>query len=200
MGPYPHTKTDRPSIIVVDDFLENPDAHREYALTVEYEKKGSVGLRSKVPNQHYGYKDIFQRLLQQNIYHWENSINGCYQWCHAKDPLVYHVDAQTYAGALFLTPDAPIDSGTSFWRSKQSGLCEFYPSNDQQLGDLTFGKRNEYVKDPEQWELVDRIANRYNRLVLWNGRKIHSASSYFGDNVNNARLFQVFFFDCKAEL
>ena len=197
MGPNPHTKNENPSIIVIDDFLSNPDDHREYALTVEYEKKGSIGLRSKVPNQHFGYKDIFQHILQKNICNWENAINGCYQWCQAKDPLVYHVDGQAYAGALFLTPDADLNSGTSFWKSKQSGLCEFYPEDEPQFGDLTFGKHNEHVKDPEQWELVDRIANRYNRLVLWNGRKIHSASSYFGDSLNNGRLFQVFFFDCE---
>jgi len=106
---------------------------------------------------------------------------------------VFHVDEQTYAGALYLTPDAPLDSGTSFWKSKHSGLTEFISGDAKP----TFGEKGEYLKDPEHWELVDKVANVYNRLVLWYGKKIHSASSYFGDTEVDARLFQIFFFECE---
>jgi hypothetical protein len=195
MGPSPTFANHFPSIVVVDNFLKNPGEHREHALKLEYEKKKSVGVRSKLKNNNYAYKKIFENILSRNIIHWNGTVNGCYQWCKSGEHVVYHTDAQSYAGVIYLTPDAPLASGTSFWKSKNSGLME-YRARDHKLGNLTFGSKNEHLKDPDQWELVDQVANVYNRLVLWSGKKIHSATSYFGDNPENARLFQVFFFEC----
>lgn len=192
MGPNPHIVNEKPSIIVVDNFLANPDEHRDYALGLEYEKKGSYGVRSKFPNDNLAYKGAFERILQRKIVEWHGGVNGCYQWCNADQEIVYHVDAQTYAAALYLTPDAPLDSGTSFWRSKHTGLFEFHEGP----GDATFGPKGEYLRDGSHWELVDQVANVYNRLVIWYGRKIHSASSYFGTEAHDSRLFQIFFFNC----
>ena len=193
MGPNPHIVNEKPSIIVVDNFLANPDEHREYALGLEYEKKGSYGVRSKFPNDNVAYKGAFERILQRKIVEWHGGVNGCYQWCNADQEIVYHVDAQTYAAALYLTPDAPLDSGTSFWRSKHTGLFEFHEGP----GDATFGPAGEYLRDGSHWELVDQVANVYNRLVIWYGRKIHSASGYFGKEAHDSRLFQIFFFNCE---
>jgi hypothetical protein len=49
--------------------------------------------------------------------------------------------------------------------------------------------------DSTEFEVVDVVGNVYNRLVLFNARMIHSASTYFGNNMENGRLFQLFFFD-----
>jgi hypothetical protein len=46
-------------------------------------------------------------------------------------------------------------------------------------------------------ELVDKIGNVYNRLVIFDAKLIRSASCYFGNNDNNCRLFQMFFFDLE---
>jgi hypothetical protein len=47
------------------------------------------------------------------------------------------------------------------------------------------------------WEETDRIANWYNRCVIFDASRYHCASRYFGDpsNYEKGRLFQVFFFD-----
>ena len=44
-------------------------------------------------------------------------------------------------------------------------------------------------------EVVDVAGNVYNRLVLFSGGNIHAASEYFGDCLENCRLWQMFFFD-----
>jgi hypothetical protein len=49
--------------------------------------------------------------------------------------------------------------------------------------------------DSTEFELVDVVGNVYNRLVLFDAKMIHAASNYFGNNLNNGRLFQIFFFD-----
>ena len=192
MGPQPYITNEKPSIVVVDNFLSNPDEHREYALGLEYEKKGSYGVRSKFPNNSLAYKGAFERILQRRISEWYGGVNGCYQWCNDEQEVVYHVDSQTYAAALYLTPNAELASGTSFWKSKHSGLTEFHEGD----AGPTFGKNGEYLKDGSHWELVDQVANVYNRLVIWYGRKIHSATGYFGKEVEDSRLFQIFFFNC----
>ena len=48
------------------------------------------------------------------------------------------------------------------------------------------------------WEEVDNFGNIYNRLVLFNSHNVHAVTEYFGDNINNSRLFQLFFFNVKS--
>ena len=45
----------------------------------------------------------------------------------------------------------------------------------------------------EEKRLSNVVENRYNRLVMYNGRHFHSAQSGFGDNLDNSRLTLVFF-------
>lgn len=180
-----------PGIIVVDEFLANPMEHREFALGLEYERKGSYGVRSKETYPYPEYYDAFEGLLGRRIIDWRGRVNGCYQWCNRHQEIVYHVDEQDYAAMLYLTPDAPPSSGTSFWRSKHSGVRFMDGSQPSQL---TFGDSGQYLRDSEAWELVDQVGNVFNRLVLFHGKFIHSASEYFGEAVHDSRLFQIFFF------
>ena len=56
----------------------------------------------------------------------------------------------------------------------------------------------ETILSPEPWELVDRVGAIYNRLVMWDAKMIHSASSYagiVGQKPEDSRLVQLFFFD-----
>ena len=55
------------------------------------------------------------------------------------------------------------------------------------------------ILSPEPWELVDRVGAVYNRLVMWDAKMIHSASSYtgiLGQKPEDSRLVQLFFFEC----
>ena len=49
--------------------------------------------------------------------------------------------------------------------------------------------------DKTQWEAVDNIGNVYNRLVIFDAHYIHAVTEYFGEDINNSRLFQLFFFN-----
>ena len=51
--------------------------------------------------------------------------------------------------------------------------------------------------DESQFDLVDKVGNVFNRLIIWDGRMIHAASAYFGNNKEDSRLFQLFFFDLE---
>jgi hypothetical protein len=119
-------------------------------------------------------------------------VNGCFQVCLSGDQLVYHTDLQQYAGIIFLTPDAPPQCGTSFFRSKktQDRVVPVSHPNFQQVFQGGF-------LDSTNFDLIDKVGNVYNRLVIFHGHMIHSASEYFGQSKENGRLFQIFFFDLE---
>ena len=117
-----------PEMIIIDNFYKDPDSVREYALNLQYdppENHGAVGYRCERNRKIYnGTKEYFENIIQKSIkVHdkeggWNYSTNGCFQWCPLNTSLVYHADAQEYAAIIFLTPNAPVDCGTSFFRHK----------------------------------------------------------------------------------
>lgn len=181
-----------PSFVVVDNFYSEPDKVRNFALKQEFipDLKKFKGKRSPV-FRFDGLKERFEGLLGRKICNWEKyGTNCCFQYCIAEDLAVYHKDSQQYAGVLFLTPDAPIQSGTQFFRSKHTKKMKV--SNEEHS--LVF-RRGFY--DSTEFESVDTVGNVYNRLVLFDAHLIHAAPVYFGNTKENGRLFQLFFFDLE---
>jgi hypothetical protein len=182
-----------PSIVVVDDFLPDPDAVRSVALEQPFVKMHSAGLRTERQFLHLApYRERFESILGCGVAHWDdNDANGRFQCCFASDAIPYHSDSQSYAGVLFLTPGAPLEAGLSFFKSTLSGRRGRTSDPDEMR--RTFGDGAEF--DRGRWIEVDRIANLFNRLVLFDAHLAHGASAYFGDRIANARLFQNFFFN-----
>lgn len=182
-----------PSYIVVDNFYEDPYAIRRLALTQNFQFHPDYhkGKRTEQVFRFDGLKESFETILNHKIINWEKyPVNACFQYCIGGDQLVYHVDVQEYAGIIFLTPDAPPQSGTSFFRSKYTKK----PKVLKQSHDIIF--KNGFL-DPTEFELVDVVGNIFNRLVLFDSHMIHAASTYFGNKLENGRLFQLFFFDLE---
>lgn len=184
-----------PSVVVVDDFLSDPDAVRALALRHEFVKMHSAGLRTREQFLHVApYRERFEQILQRRLTNWDdNDANGRFQCCFETDAIPYHSDTQSMAGVLFLSPKAPLEAGLSFFKSKSSG--QRGRSGDPRLMRLTFGDGAEF--DRNRWEEVDRIGNLYNRLVLFDAQLAHGASAYFGTTLENGRLFQNFFFNVE---
>ena len=192
------------NLIVIDNFYDDPDKIREYALSLNYqppENHGAVGYRCESGrNIEDGTKELFEKLLHttipngNNLGEWNYSTNGCFQWCNAKVPIVYHADSQQYAAIIYLTPDAPPNCGTSFFRHKKYKICnsEIFSKSDWYQSDLNY---KEPHLDKTPWEAVDNIGNVYNRLVIFDAQYIHAVTEYFGQDINNSRLFQLFFFN-----
>jgi hypothetical protein len=180
-----------PSFVVVDNFYKHPDAVREFALNQIFvlHPNNHKGKRTDDVFRFPGLQESFEKHLGVRIKNWTKyGTNGCFQYCIAGDQLVYHYDGQEYAGVLFLTPDAPPQSGTTLHRSKYTKSMTVKPEEEG----IVF--KNGYL-DPTEFDVVDVVGNVYNRLVLFNAKMIHSASSYFGTDSKNGRLFQLFFFD-----
>jgi len=196
-------KNTKPELIVVDNFYEDPYKVREYAMRQEFKTnelyhKGNRTQKSYIPSW---AKDEFGRLLNREVTAFVGAT-GVFQYCVAKDNVVYHYDTQEYAAMVYLTPDAPLQTGTQTYRSKHTGLFAAATDEDaQRLGmskeeidQKSFNGNNFY--DRHNMELVDSVANVFNRCVIFNARSLHAATSYFGDRKENARLFHLYFFNC----
>ena len=181
-------------IFVVDNFYEDPYAVREFALQQEFieDLRYYKGKRTAIQCYAPGTKRIFEEIIGEKITIWDQyAMNGVFQTCNPQDPLVYHVDLQKWAGMVYLTPDAPFECGTSLYAHKESKIRHLEDSDSDEAKYVFKGG----FYDKSKFELVDTVGNVFNRLVIFNGKCIHAASQYFGQTVEDSRLFHMFFFD-----
>ena len=182
-----------PSYMVIDNFYEKPDKVREFALQCEYlyHPNNHKGCRTDLCYRFPGLQERFEQLLGRKIRNWTHyGTNGCFQYCVKGDETVYHADTQQYAGVLYLTPDAPPDGGTALYRSRFTKKMKYAPEEYHTVF------RNGHL-DGTDFEMVDKIGNVYNRLILFDAQCLHAGINYFGTNKDDARLFQLFFFDLE---
>jgi hypothetical protein len=178
-------------LFVIDNFYEDPNKIREFALSVEFaeDNRWYKGKRSTQAYRFPGIKESFESILGEKINVWdEHQFNGCFQITTAEDFQVYHHDLQKWAAIIYLTPDAPLESGTRLHRSKLTGARH---ADDETINGSFAGG----FYDSTKFDVVDNAGNVYNRLIIMDARCIHSAGAYFGNDSNTGRLIHLFFFD-----
>lgn len=182
------------SSIIVDDFYGNVDAVRAFALSQKFDVTGNFpGARTK-SFINDDVKNAIQNAVQHaggKVTNWYDieGLTGSFQIALARDRTWIHSDyVNTWAGVCYLTPNAPLSGGTGLFRHRETGRTR--PLTRDDTYDYNF---YDYTK----WDMVDRIGNVYNRLILYRGDLFHASLDYFGDKLENGRLFQVFFFNTE---
>jgi hypothetical protein len=185
---------------IVDNFYNDPYAVRDFALNQQYEKHSidNPYVGSRTFNQFIfpGIKEAFEEIIGEKITAWGDVYGMCgrFQYNVAGQPLVYHCDAQRWAGMIYLTPDAPPECGTSTYMHKKTRIFHNEQIDwDAGQGLLVFNQKTFVDRTP--YERVDAFGNIFNRLVIFNGGCIHGASEYFGSDIQDGRLWHMFFFD-----
>ena len=186
-------------LIIIDNFYENPIETRDFALSQDYFTNDYYpGKRTKSfsTDEH---KNKIQHIIKNfggkiTTFNSNNGDNGSFQYTISSDRSWIHTDDNdiNWAGIVYLTPDAPISSGTGFFKFKDGTMN----IEDQMLlnnKEIT----NKYSRDITKWELVDKVANKFNRLILFKSSNFHMSLDYFGTDKYNGRLFQVFFFSTE---
>lgn len=195
-------------LIVIDNFYKNAYETRKYVLTQEFSVRGNYpGQRTaSYATQHL--KDIIQGYVMPfggkitdfpmpdetkdeksnaNIY------NGSFQYTTSRNRSWIHIDGfNNWGGVLYMTPNAPLTSGTAFYKFNDGAACEL----DQNILENKT-QTDTYSQDMTKWQLVDQVGNVFNRLILFNSKRFHMSMDYFGDSKENGRLFQVFFFSTE---
>ena len=193
-------------LIVVDNFYNNAMNTRNFILTQEFSVKGNFPGNRTVSYANENLKEIIQKFVEPfagKITEFpcpksDNSnaseiYNGAFQYTTSRDRSWVHTDKwNNWAGVLFMTPDAPLTSGTAFYRFKDGSMCE---EDGKFLGNQD--EVDKFSQDLTKWELVDRVGNVFNRLILFNAHRYHMSQDYFGDSKENGRLYQVFFFSTE---
>lgn len=183
------------NVIVVDDFYRDPNEVRNFALKQDFKVRGNFpGKRSK-SFLNENLKQSIETILYPyagKVVNWrEEEFTGSFQITNASDRSWIHTDGScNWAGVLYLTPDAPLTSGTGLYKRKIT--------NSQTT--LSFESETLSCFEPydlSRWELVDEIGNIFNRLVLYRGNLWHSALNFFGSNDIEGRLFQTFFIETE---
>jgi hypothetical protein len=177
-------------LMIIDNFYTNPDLVRNYALSQPFDVTGNYPGKRTAPYLPQDVKDAIQYWMTPvgTITDWfeDQEYTGAFQLATASDRTWIHADHYNqWAGVCYLTPDAPYTGGTGLYRHKATG--EFCRTEDNHEG-------YDYTK----WDLFDRIGNKYNRLILYRGDLFHASLDYFGDSLQNGRLFQTFFFNTNA--
>jgi len=192
-------------LIIIDNFYNNPMDTRNFILSQDFSVKGNFpGQRTiSYANDHLKemiqkYIEPFGKITQFPCPKPDNSdakeiYNGSFQYTTSRDRSWIHTDKwNNWAGVLFLTPNAPLSSGTAFYRFNDGAMCQ---EDGNQLNNQD--EVDKCSQDLTKWELVDRVGNVFNRLVLFNAHRYHMSMDYFGDTKENGRLFQVFFFSTE---
>lgn len=196
-------------ITIISDFYDKPDEIRKYALGQKYtychQIKGIEyvfpGSRTKeIRDLSFSlYEKICKRLVsifhipEHDIMRWQ--INTSFQIVEGEygSGLIHQDQNTVFAGVLYLTPDAPLDSGTSLFRKNATYNDELY----QKL----IKENDEHFKNKEpidftyhaMFDEVVRVNNVYNTMILFEGDIHHCANKFFGARKNDSRLAQVFF-------
>ena len=173
--------------LIIDDFLDDPDGIRKVVLDTGIEFFDRVGYFTgkRTPSvDNIDYQNMIieklERVLPFKIK--MKPLSFPFQLCLAGDETTLHLDPSDWTGVLYLTPNAPIDSGTLLFKEDV---------------ELKKKLREDDVDGEVRAHVTSTLGNVYNRLVLLRGKEIPHRSNIpgFGDCLENGRLTQVFFFD-----
>jgi hypothetical protein len=197
-------------VAIVENFYENPDAIRKYALEQEYMFCSErLDLKYVYPGSRT--KDLFDldknlhdKVCNKLISVFHNTEHDFMRWAISTSfqsvtdeykQGVIHTDTNTiFAAVLFLTPEAPLDAGTSLYRKSKTFDEAHYKQaladNDVRFKAGDIGMSTEYH---QMFDEVVRVNNVYNTIVIYEGRHFHAANQFFGKTLEDSRLTQVFF-------
>jgi hypothetical protein len=187
--------------LTIDDFYADPMQVREFALKQEFKVRGNYpGQRTEsflTDSIKQKLRDILYPFAGE-ITNWGGEYTGSFQYTTAADRSWIHSDSTTdWAAVCYLTPDAPVTAGTGIFRHKETGWMHFDYKRQNDPEYMKQAPPGDECQDYTKWEMVDRVGNVFNRLIMYRADNYHVSLDYFGKDINDGRLFQVFFFNTE---
>ena len=187
--------------LTIDNFYANPLEVREFALKQEFKVRGNYpGLRTEsflTDSLKQKFKEILYPFAGE-VTRWGGEYTGSFQYTTATDRSWIHADSTTdWAAVCYLTPNAPLSAGTGIFRHKETGWMCYDYKRENEPGYKESAPPGDESQDYTKWEMVDRIGNVFNRLIMYRADNYHVSLDYFGKNMYDGRLFQVFFFNTE---
>jgi hypothetical protein len=187
--------------LTIDDFYADPMQVREFALKQEFKVRGNYPGQRTVSFLNDPIKKKLRDILYPfagEITDWGGEYTGSFQYTTASDRSWIHSDSTTdWAAVCYLTPDAPVTAGTGIFRHKETGWMNFDYKRQNDPEYMKQAPPGDECQDYTKWEMVDRVGNVFNRLIMYRADNYHVSLDYFGKDLNDGRLFQVFFFNTE---
>lgn len=197
--------------LVIDDFLKNPDqvrleALKAYSSQQHYTSTRYPGTRILIENDYikkYLTENI-SKLVGENI----RILDCCYQFIDKKcvKGLPHDDRDRKYSAIIYLNPSPPNNSGTEIFDYHYLDQFNIYKrddfivksikekfsnSNKNFLHRFLYSKFANKLTREQKYKSI--VANRYNRLLVFNSQLIHRAQNFFGEE-KNSRLTLITFF------
>lgn len=206
----------RQSVIVLDDFYDDPDAIRSLALSLEYQRKPGAtypGREAIAPGRDWSdVRAVLRSYLDEPV---DGPCpkpvpfpQGKFRLAMVQDEKErvdgVHEDLQPWSAVIYLSlpRDCAGQGAVGFYRHRATGATEFSDEWEREV----FGKQAElppeeftpiywaYMRDKSNWQEVQRIENCYNRALLLQAQCFHASLGVFGDTPERGRLTQHFEF------
>lgn len=189
-------------VIVIDNFLKNPEDLREIASKQLFEKTpnnknshpGWVSLSNLKFNQitktaEY-LADVYYNVINRSIVYQFNLFQGGMPCKYTS--LLPHVDSSFFAFQIYLNLPTESQGGTNFYKHIDSGLdhnVEYFDSDFKMTEDY-WKFMNHYKEveennyntildsrqiDPQYWQPIHHVEMKYNRFVLYPSYVFHTA-------------------------
>jgi len=199
------------SLIVVDDFLNDPHALRSLALAQEYpgleEDTYFPGKNSLYPQRINGLKETISAIVGEPLKVADGSANAKFRMAFKGDKGTagVHIDDAHWSGLLYLSLPEHCKGGTEFYRHIPTGT-DHAPMSQEDFGTLGMTSAGQiwdeilwpHTNDKSKWEHLMTVPMRFNRLVLFRPQQWHDAGPGFGNCPENARLIYMMFFKSAA--
>ena len=198
-----------------DNFYYDPDAVREYALSLEYISHENTGIfpGSRTDFLHQIDPDFFDQSNSKlfSMFTFDDlswSVKSTFHkiWNYSDDKESnlnkgwIHKDSSHMAAVVYLDPDPYPDSGTSFYALKEGEDYDARPSG--KLRNKFFNYKSCDVSEYErvllnnnsQFNKIGEIKNVYNRIIIYDASTYHAQTSSWSKT--GMRLTQPIFMNC----
>ena len=178
--------------IIKDNFFEDPDGLRKFALSLKYYtktnhpqlKKDPKGIGA-FPGYRTNFYDQIDSIFYKNVHH--NILPHVSKLENVKHPSEKYTRfnlqisfSYTLNGALSFRH---VDSIMDDYKVRYGGLVYLHPDPPKKSGTTLYLNETTYLE------------NKYNRFVLYNSNIEHEPTNNFGSDINNSRLVLTIFFD-----
>lgn len=199
------------SLVIVDDFYDQPEKVRHAALSLAYPPHDGPltfpGRNSQQKIEPPGLTQAISGILGEPLQPAKGAgaFHCFFRVTLAGEPSRYrvHVDPNRLAwvGVVYLSKAEDCQGGTSFFRHR--GLAsDRTPTRQDELTALGVSNIAELLQrdgnDETAWEELMTLPMRFNRMVLYRPWLWHSAGEAFGDSLQNGRLIQLLAFEAAT--
>ncbi len=200
-------------LYIIDDFYQNPDQVRNFALSLNYENKSTPnypGFQSEIPCLSESVIQKFEKIVGAKI-DLESSRDkmGYFRYIleGGSSRLKVHTDMTDWTVVVYLASTFPNTKkvGTNLYQHKRTGL--YGPPSGEGMKVLGYNDLKDFEEkvvvpdtlDDQAWDVVKTVPFKYNRCVVFKASKLfHSHANGFGFEAQDGRLTQNFFFNTQV--